>query len=25
MPVKAGDKIVCRFDQGLGDVATSFV
>jgi 2-oxo-hept-3-ene-1,7-dioate hydratase/2-keto-4-pentenoate hydratase len=24
-PVKAGDDIVCRFDQGLGDVATSFV
>jgi 2-keto-4-pentenoate hydratase len=25
MPIKSGDKIVCRFDQGLGDVATSFV
>jgi 2-keto-4-pentenoate hydratase len=25
LPVKAGDEIVCRFDQGLGDVATSFV
>ncbi|HEX5379580.1 MAG TPA: fumarylacetoacetate hydrolase family protein [Phenylobacterium sp.] len=24
IPVKAGDEIVCRFDQGLGDVATSF-
>lgn len=24
-PVKAGDEILCRFDQGLGDVATSFV
>jgi 2-oxo-hept-3-ene-1,7-dioate hydratase/2-keto-4-pentenoate hydratase len=24
-PVKADDEIVCRFDQGLGDVATSFV
>ncbi|MFC3069643.1 2-keto-4-pentenoate hydratase [Phenylobacterium soli] len=24
-PIKAGDEIVCRFDQGLGDVATSFV
>lgn len=23
--VKAGDEILCRFDQGLGDVATSFV
>ncbi len=23
-PVKAGDDILCRFDQGLGDVATSF-
>lgn len=23
-PVKAGDEILCRFDQGLGDVATSF-
>ena len=23
-PVKAGDDIVCRFDQGLGDVATQF-
>ena len=25
IPVKAGDEILCRFDQGLGDVATSFV
>jgi 2-oxo-hept-3-ene-1,7-dioate hydratase/2-keto-4-pentenoate hydratase len=24
-PVKAGDEIVCRFDQGLGDVKTAFV
>lgn len=24
-PVKAGDEILCRFDQGLGEVATSFV
>ena len=24
-PVKAGDEILCQFDQGLGDVATSFV
>lgn len=24
-PVKAGDEIVCRFDQGLGDVSTAFV
>jgi len=24
-PVKAGDEILCRFDQGLGAVATSFV
>ena len=24
-PVKAGDGILCRFDQGLGEVATSFV
>lgn len=24
-PVKAGDAILCRFDQGLGDVATSFL
>ncbi|MBI1238585.1 MAG: 4-oxalocrotonate decarboxylase [Alphaproteobacteria bacterium] len=24
LPVKAGDQIVCRFDQGLGDVAVSF-
>lgn len=23
-PVKAGDEILCQFDQGLGDVATSF-
>ena len=23
--LKAGDEILCRFDQGLGDVATSFV
>ena len=23
-PVKAGDDILCRFDQGLGDVATRF-
>lgn len=23
-PVKAGDELVCRFDQGLGDIATSF-
>ncbi|HWA60290.1 MAG TPA: fumarylacetoacetate hydrolase family protein [Caulobacteraceae bacterium] len=25
VPVKAGDDILCRFDQGLGDVATAFV
>jgi len=25
IPVKAGDEIVCRFDQGLGDVETAFV
>ncbi len=25
MPVNAGDDIVCRFDQGFGDVATSFI
>lgn len=25
LPVKAGDDIVCRFDQGFGDVATSFI
>jgi 2-oxo-hept-3-ene-1,7-dioate hydratase/2-keto-4-pentenoate hydratase len=25
IPVQAGDEILCRFDQGLGDVATSFV
>lgn len=25
IPVKAGDEIVCRFDQGFGDVTTSFV
>lgn len=25
MPVKAGDKVVARFDQGLGDVLTRFV
>lgn len=25
IPVKSGDEILCRFDQGLGDVATSFV
>lgn len=24
-PVKAGDEILCRYDQGLGDVATSFL
>jgi 2-keto-4-pentenoate hydratase len=24
IPVKAGDEIVCRFDQGLGDVLTAF-
>ncbi len=24
MPVKAGDEVVARFDQGLGDVKTSF-
>lgn len=24
-PVKAGDEVVCRFDQGLGDVKTAFV
>jgi 2-oxo-hept-3-ene-1,7-dioate hydratase/2-keto-4-pentenoate hydratase len=24
-PVRAGDEILCRFDQGLGDVAVSFV
>jgi 2-keto-4-pentenoate hydratase len=24
-PVKAGDDILCRFDQGLGDVATAFL
>ena len=24
-PVKAGDEILCRFDQGLGDVATAFI
>lgn len=24
-PVKAGDEIVCRFDQGLGEVKTSFI
>jgi 2-keto-4-pentenoate hydratase len=24
-PVKPGDEILCRFDSGLGDVATSFV
>lgn len=24
-PVKAGDEILCRFDQGLGEVATLFV
>lgn len=24
-PVKAGDEILCRFDQGLGEVATSFI
>jgi 2-oxo-hept-3-ene-1,7-dioate hydratase/2-keto-4-pentenoate hydratase len=23
MPVKAGDEIIARFDQGLGDVKTS--
>ena len=25
IPVKAGDEIVCRFDQGLGEVLTAFV
>lgn len=25
LPVAAGDEFVCRFDQGLGEVATSFV
>ena len=25
VPVRPGDEIVCRFDQGLGDVAVSFV
>lgn len=25
LPVKSGDDIVCRFDQGLGDVAVGFV
>lgn len=25
LPVQAGDDIVCRFDQGLGDVEVSFV
>jgi 2-keto-4-pentenoate hydratase len=25
LPVEAGDEFVCRFDQGLGEVATSFV
>ena len=25
IPVAAGDEIVCRFDQGFGDVATAFV
>jgi 2-oxo-hept-3-ene-1,7-dioate hydratase/2-keto-4-pentenoate hydratase len=25
IPVKAGDEIVCRFDQGLGEVHTAFV
>jgi 2-keto-4-pentenoate hydratase len=25
MPVKAGDEIIARFDQGLGDVLTTFV
>lgn len=24
LPVEAGDEFVCRFDQGLGEVATSF-
>ena len=24
-PVKAGDEILCRFDQGLGEVSTAFV
>lgn len=24
-PIKAGDEILCQFDQGLGDVATSFL
>ena len=24
IPVKAGDEVLCRFDQGFGDVATSF-
>lgn len=25
LPVEAGDEFVCRFDQGLGEVSTSFV
>jgi 2-keto-4-pentenoate hydratase len=25
IPVKAGDEVICRFDQGLGDVLTAFV
>jgi 2-keto-4-pentenoate hydratase len=25
LPVKAGDEVVARFDQGLGDVLTSFI
>lgn len=25
MPVKAGDAVIARFDQGLGDVKTAFV
>jgi len=25
LPVTAGDEVLCRFDQGIGDVSTSFV
>ena len=25
LPVEAGDEFICRFDQGLGEVSTSFV
>lgn len=25
LPIEAGDEFVCRFDQGLGEVSTSFV